>query len=46
MRFHWSLEQCTAIRKGFFSTGAGAELPVVWSVMLVIQALRATGLTP
>ena len=33
-----------AIRKGYFFTGAGAELPVVWSVMLVVQALLGDGL--
>ena len=33
-----------AIRKGFFFTGAGAELPVVWSLMLMIQALLGDGL--
>ncbi|HZR89961.1 MAG TPA: DoxX family protein [Bradyrhizobium sp.] len=32
-----------AIRKGYFFTGAGAELPVVWSVMLVIQAMFGDG---
>jgi len=32
-----------AFRKGFFFTGAGAELPVVWSLMLVIQALLGDG---
>jgi putative oxidoreductase len=32
-----------AIRKGFFFTGAGAELPVVWSVMLVVQVLLGDG---
>lgn len=33
-----------AIRKGYFFTSAGAELPVVWSAMLVIQALLGDGL--
>ena len=33
-----------AIRKGFFFTGAGSELPIVWSVMLVVQALLGDGL--
>jgi len=32
-----------AIRKGFYFTGAGSELPVVWSVMLVVQALLGDG---
>ena len=32
-----------AIRKDFFFTGAGAELPVPWSVMLAIQALLGDG---
>jgi putative oxidoreductase len=32
-----------AIRKGFFFVGAGSELPVVWSVMLVVQALLGDG---
>jgi len=31
------------IRKGFFFTGAGAELPALWSMMLVIQALLGDG---
>jgi putative oxidoreductase len=31
------------IRKGFFFVGAGAELPVVWAVMLVVQALLGDG---
>jgi putative oxidoreductase len=33
-----------ALRKGFFFTGAGAELPVLWSMTLVIQALLGDGL--
>jgi putative oxidoreductase len=32
-----------AIRKGYFFTGAGAELPVIWSFMLIIQALLGDG---
>ena len=35
--------QFWAIRKGFYFTGAGAELPVLWSVMLAIQALLGDG---
>jgi putative oxidoreductase len=31
------------IRKGFYFTAAGAELPVVWSIMLVLQALLGDG---
>ena len=26
------------VRKGFFFTGAGAELPVLWAVALIVQA--------
>jgi putative oxidoreductase len=32
-----------AQRKGFYFTDAGYELPLVWSVMLVIQALLGDG---
>jgi putative oxidoreductase len=32
-----------AIRKGFFFVGAGAELPVVWAVMLAVQFLLGDG---
>jgi putative oxidoreductase len=35
--------QFWAVRKGFFFTGAGAELPVVWSAMLVTQILLGDG---
>ena len=31
------------IRKGFFFSGAGAELPVVWSIMLILQVLLGNG---
>jgi putative oxidoreductase len=31
------------IRKGFFFTGAGGELPVVWSVLLIVQAVLGDG---
>ena len=34
-----------ATRKGFFFTGAGSELPIIWSVMLVVQALLGDGFT-
>jgi putative oxidoreductase len=30
--------QFWAVRKGFFFTGAGAELPVLWAVGLLVQA--------
>jgi putative oxidoreductase len=32
-----------AVRKGFFFTGAGAELPLVWTAMLVTQILLGDG---
>jgi putative oxidoreductase len=32
------------VRKGFYFTTAGAELPLVWSVMLILQALLGDGL--
>ena len=35
--------QFWAIRKGFFFTGAGSELPIIWSAMLVVQALLGDG---
>ena len=35
--------QFWAVRKGFFFTGAGSELPVVWSVMLVALAMLGGG---
>ena len=31
------------VRKGFYFTAAGAELPIIWSVMLVLQALVGDG---
>ena len=31
------------VRKGFYFTGAGAELPVIWSIMLVLQAMLGDG---
>ena len=34
-----------AIRKGFFFVGAGSELPVVWSVMLVVNPCWVMGLS-
>jgi putative oxidoreductase len=35
--------QFWAVRKGFFFTGAGSELPLVWSIMLVVQILLGDG---
>ncbi len=35
--------QFWAVRKGFYFTGAGAELPLLWSVMLVVQAMLGDG---
>jgi putative oxidoreductase len=35
--------QFWSVRKGFYFTGAGAELPVVWSVLLIIQILLGDG---
>jgi putative oxidoreductase len=32
-----------AVRKGFFFTGAGAELPLVWLALLGIQAVAGDG---
>ena len=31
------------VRKGFFFTMAGCELPFVWAVMLVVQAILGNG---
>ena len=31
------------VRKGFYFTAAGAELPVAWSVMLLLQAMLGDG---
>lgn len=31
------------IRKGYFFTAAGAELPIVWSIMLIVQAMLGDG---
>lgn len=31
------------VRKGFYFTGAGAELPMAWSIMLILQALLGDG---
>lgn len=31
------------IRRGFYFSGAGAELPVVWSIMLILQAMLGNG---
>jgi putative oxidoreductase len=30
-------------RKGFYFTASGAELPLVWSVMLVLQVMLGDG---
>jgi putative oxidoreductase len=35
--------QFWAVRKGFFFTGAGSELPIAWSVMLIAQMLLGDG---
>jgi putative oxidoreductase len=35
--------QFWAVRKGFYFTGAGAELPLVWSVLLVLQVMLGDG---
>jgi putative oxidoreductase len=35
--------QFWAVRKGFYFTGAGAELPLAWSAMLVAQILIGDG---
>lgn len=35
--------QFWAVRKGFYFTGAGAELPLVWSVLLVLQFMLGDG---
>src|SRR6266852_3462952 len=35
--------QFWAVRKGFYFTGAGSELPVAWSAMLVVQILLGDG---
>lgn len=32
-----------AVRKGFWFVAAGAELPIVWFIMLVLQAMLAAG---
>jgi putative oxidoreductase len=31
------------VRKGFYFTAAGGELPVVWTIMLIVQALLGDG---
>jgi putative oxidoreductase len=31
------------VRKGFYFTGAGCELPVVWGILLLVQALLGDG---
>jgi putative oxidoreductase len=35
--------QFWAARKGFYFTGAGFELPLVWSLLLIAQALLGDG---
>jgi putative oxidoreductase len=35
--------QFWAVRKGFYFTGAGAELPLVWSALLVLQVMLGDG---
>jgi putative oxidoreductase len=35
--------QYWAVRKGFYFTAAGFELPAVWSMMLVLQILLGDG---
>ena len=35
--------QFWAVRKGFYFTGAGAELPLVWSLLLVLQVMLGDG---
>jgi hypothetical protein len=32
-----------AVRNGFYFTGAGAELPVAWSALLMVQILLGDG---
>jgi putative oxidoreductase len=31
------------MRKGFYFTAAGCELPVVWTIMLIVQAMLGDG---
>jgi putative oxidoreductase len=31
------------VRKGFYFTKAGAELPIVWAALLLIQAIGGDG---
>ena len=31
------------VRKGFYFTAGGAELPLVWSIMLLLQAMLGDG---
>lgn len=35
--------QFWAVRKGFWFVGAGAELPIVWTFMLVLQFMLGDG---
>ena len=36
--------QFWGVRKGFYFTAAGCELPVVWSLMLIVQAMLGDGI--
>ena len=31
------------VRKGFFCTAAGCELPLLWAVMLLVQSILGDG---
>ena len=35
--------QFWAVRKGFYFTGSGAELPLIWSLLLVLQVMLGDG---
>lgn len=35
--------QFWAVRKGFYFTAAGCELPIVWAAMLILQAMLGDG---
>jgi putative oxidoreductase len=35
--------QFWVVRKGFFFTAAGCELPIVWTILLLVQALLGDG---
>jgi putative oxidoreductase len=36
--------QFWGVRKGFYFTAAGCELPIAWSLMLIIQAMLGDGI--